>query len=238
METALIKEDSAPTREFRRELSPSADLERYWHLKMCKLPNTKPERLPEDQPAYTPIDIQAFLGALGPIEIEIGCGKGGFMVEYCERHPELPFLALEKEAEIAYFAAHRLSKRQGLKHTRVILGDAFYMFRDFLPENCVQAFHMYFPDPWPKKRHHKNRLMTAEFLHVCRRIALPNAPFFWGTDHVEYNAEAQELFTATPWLKMINTSAEPTEGIQTNFEKKYRAIGKPIHRCELRILKD
>lgn len=224
--------------EFLRSLEPSKDLAKYWHLRLRKQDDGRhPLLAPEGKPAFTPISMEAFFGKPGPIEIEIGCGKGGFLVEYCEKHPDLPFVGLEWENEIACMAARRLQKRDHLPHARVLLGDAFYFFRDFLADGCVQAFHMYFPDPWPKKRHHKNRLMAAPFMEQVLRVALPDAPFYWGTDHADYNAEAQALFASLPWLEMEIPDAAPTEGIQTNFEKKYRAQGKPIYRCKMRIRK-
>ena len=115
------------------------------------------------------------------------------------------------------------------------LADDLIFFRDFLPDGCAKAVHVYFPDPWPKKRHHKHRIMQEAFLDQVRRISVPNALFFFGTDHEEYNLETQELFRRTPWLEMVDANAEPTEGIQTNFEIKYRKIGKPIYRCVLKV---
>lgn len=228
-----------PSYEFLRELVPSSDLERYWHLRLRKQEDGRhPLLAPEGKPVFSPISIEAFFGKPGPIEVEIGCGKGGFLVEYCEKHPEVPLVGLEWENEIACLAARRLQKRAHLPHARVLLGDAYYFFRDFLPDGCVAAFHMYFPDPWPKKRHHKNRLMGQRFMEQVFRTAVPDAPFYWGTDHAEYNAEAREVFASLPWMEMEEPQAEPTEGIQTNFEKKYRKQGKPIYRCRLRIRKN
>lgn len=226
-----------PQREFIRELRASQDLEKYWHLFLTKGDDDEPVRWPQDQVQRSPIDLAAFLGKPGPIEVEIGCGKGGFLVEYTTRHPDLPFLALENEAAIAHHAAARIARRPHLPYARLVLGDAFYMLRDFLPETCVQAFHMYFPDPWPKKRHHKLRLLKPGFLEVVRQAAVPGALFYWGTDHAEYHEEASGHFAAMPWLEMLDADAPPTEGIETNFERKYRAQGKPIHRCVLRIHK-
>lgn len=223
--------------EFKRTLSPSRDVASLWHLKVEREADGLPILEPSGKAPFTPIDVPALFGKAGPFEIEIGCGKGNFLVEYCEKHPEKAVLGIEKEPEIAFLAAHRLAKRPHLPHARVLLGDAFHFFRDWLDEGCVSVFHMYFPDPWPKKRHHKNRLMGPEFMAQVRRVALPGAPFHWGTDHEEYNAEARGLFAATDWLEMVNPDAEPTEGIMTNFEKKYRKQGKPIYRCVLRIRK-
>jgi tRNA (guanine-N7-)-methyltransferase len=224
------------SREFQRELAQSRELPEYYHLRLLKDSQGKPLMTTGSPPRPAPLDITAFFGAPPPIEIEIGCGKGTFMTAYGEKHPGLPFLALDKEAGIAHLAAGRLaSKRAQIPHVRVVLGDALIFFRDFLPEACARAFHIYFPDPWPKRRHHKHRLMSGAFLEQIRRVAMPQAVLRFATDHEDYNRETRGLFARTPWLEMIDPDAEPTEGIQTNFEIKYRRIGRPIHRCVLRL---
>jgi tRNA (guanine-N7-)-methyltransferase len=224
-----------PSYDFKRELVPSRDLPNYHHLHVLKDAQGLPALARPGDPKPAPLNLREFFGSDASIEIEIGCGKGTFLVGYCEKHPELPFVALEWEAEFAFYAAERLSRRPDLRHARVVLGDAAPFMRDFLPERCAQAFHVYFPDPWPKKRHHKHRTMRPDFLELMRRVAIPGARFYFGTDHAEYNEAARELFAATPWLKMLDADAAPTEGIQTNFEIKYRAAGKPIYRCVMGI---
>jgi tRNA (guanine-N7-)-methyltransferase len=186
--------------EFQRVLAPSRDLPHYYHLRLLKDAQGLPALTPDNLPHPTPIDIQEFFGVAAPLEIEVGCGKGTFLLAYCDRHPEIPFLALEKEAEFAYRAAGRLVKHPGIHHARVVLGEASPFFRDFLPDACASAVHIYFPDPWPKKRHHKHRLMQEDFLEQVRRVSLPGAQLFFGTDHEEYNRETQELFARTSWL--------------------------------------
>src|SRR6056300_1401542 len=96
-------------------------------------------------------------------------------------------------------------------------GDLFYFLRDFVPDDSVSAFHMYFPDPWPKKKQRKKRLMKAELLQEILRATKPgvDAKFYWGTDFQEYNEAAQELFASTPFLEVVDADAEPTYGIQT-----------------------
>jgi tRNA (guanine-N7-)-methyltransferase len=226
-----------PSYEFARSLVPSKDLGAYYHLRVERDRAGVPTLAPGGRRAFTPISTESFFGKAGPIEVEIGCGKGGFLVEYCGRHPEIPFLGVEWEPSIAFLTAGRLAKRPHLKHARVMLGDAYYFFRDYLQDASVGAFHMYFPDPWPKKRQRKNRLMGPAFMAEVRRVATPSALFHWGTDHEEYHRESLELFASLDWLEMAVAEAEPTEGIMTNFEKKYRQQGKPIYRCVLRISK-
>jgi tRNA (guanine-N7-)-methyltransferase len=194
--------------EFERQLIPSRDTDKFYHLHVTKTPEGVPKLMKQNLPAATPIETDVFFNQKGPIEVEIGCGKGGFMVEYCE-----------------------------LNHTRVVLGEVFYFFRDFLPDNSVGAFHMYFPDPWPKKKHRKRRLLNNKFLEQVHRISTNNALFCWATDHQNYHKESWELFTQQHWIQVVNINAGPTEGIMTNFEKKYRVQGREIFRTVFRIVK-
>ncbi len=222
--------------EFERVLVPSHDLAKYFHLRVETQADGTPKLLSEAA-SLSPISIEDFFGTVGPIEIEVGCGKGGFLVEYCERHPKRPFLGLEWESQIAFLAAGRLAKRPHLPHARIILGDAYFFFRDYLPPGSVSAFHIYFPDPWPKKRHHKNRLIRPEVMDQVFRLAQSDCHFYWGTDHAEYNLWSRDLFSQLEWLELVKDNAQPTEGIMTNFEKKYREKGKPIYRAVFRIRK-
>ncbi len=221
--------------EFERRLIPSTDMDRLIHLKVICDHLGTPLLAPDEK--QVPLDLNDFMGSPDPLEIEIGCGKGNFMQEYCEKFPNKPFLGIDQEGAIAFFAAQRMAKRKQLQNYRVIFGDAYYFFRDFLPENSVAAFHMYFPDPWPKKRHRKRRLLNKPFLEEIHRIATPDAKFYWGTDFQNYHEESMEIFNETPWLQIEIENAGPTEGIETNFEKKYRIEGRPIYRTQLKIVK-
>jgi tRNA G46 methylase TrmB len=80
--------------------------------------------------------------------------------------------------------------------------------------------------------------MDEDFLDQVRRVCLPNARLYFGTDHADYDAATRELFARTPWLEMLDAQAVPTEGIETNFEIKYRRAGKAIYRCALRVQKN
>ena len=206
--------------EFQRELTRSRDLPHYFHLRLLKDDQGLPLLAPENN-ALHPIDLAGFFGAPGPIEVEVGCGKGTFMAAYCERHPELPFLALEKEAEIAYLAAGRVSRRPQISHARVVLGDAMIFFRDFLPVNCVKAFHVYFPDPWPKKRHHDHRLFNARFIEAVHRTLRPGGRLHFATDHLPYFEEVKAAFAADRRFEEI-PAFEPSEEERTDFELYYR----------------
>ena len=220
---------------FKYQFKPSHDIDNYYHLGSVLDNNFKPV-LSEENP-YQPINLKDFFGSSQPIEIEIGCGKGNFMVEYCDMFPKQPFIAIDQEPAIAYFAAKRLSKRPHLKHTRVIHGDAFCLFKNYLSDNSVKAFHMYFLDPWPKKKHLKRRFVKPEYLQEIKRLAIPNAIIYWRTDHKSYHESASEIFNNESWITCINFNAEPLHNITTNFEKKYLKEGRPIYRQEFQVKK-
>jgi len=185
-------------------------------------------------PLYFPPPFTDFNPALNELEVEIGSGKGSFLVNYALKHPELFLCGLEQVPSIAQYAAQRLAKREGINKAFLIQGEAHLFLREFLPPKCVKAFHMYFPDPWPKKRHAKRRTLNSAFLETLIHSAKPGALFYWGTDFHPYHLEALECFEKMNFPCLIK-DAEPTEGIQTNFEKKYRLEGRPIYRSVFQI---
>lgn len=227
--------------EFARELCPSQKYHSLYHFIPKRNPETgKPVLTADLQADQQPFHWDALFAAQPDhLEIEIGSGKGGFLVEYGKAHPERFILGTEWDVQCANYAADRLVRHE-LSHCRMLRGDVFYFLRDRAPSNSVDAFHMYFPDPWPKKKKLKNRLLRPEFLTEVARVLKPGKRrFYWGTDHEEYNLWAQEIFAQTPNLKvLVKDSAEPTEGIMTNFEIKYRREGRPIYRSILEFEKN
>lgn len=219
--------------EFIRELFPADDTAGLWHYIPRLDDEAKPMLTADGQPDRKKFDwSQIFPGHQGHIEMEIGSGKGGFMIEYAKKHPEISILGSEWDASWARYAADRLVRHKTTVNSAMMRSDIYFFMRDCVPDNSVDAFHMYFPDPWPKKRHHKNRLLRPDFLvEVARCLKSGTRPFYWGTDHAEYNEVALEIFDHTPGAKVvIRNEANPTDGIMTNFEKKYRKEGRPIYR--------
>ncbi len=223
-----------PSYELKRRLIASSDVENLFHLQVVHkegLPELADSEFEKGKakPSF-------FFPEAKELEIEIGCGKGNFSAEYGEKNPHKRILGIDHEASIAFYAANRILKKK-LSNVKIIYGDAFYLFRDFLPENSVSAFHMYFPDPWPKKRHHKRRLFKGDFLKEVRRVAKPGAHFYWGTDFKGYHEEALEIGSQFDWFQILEKEAAPTQGICTNFEKKYLKEGRPIYRSLFQVQK-
>lgn len=220
--------------EFKRELEPMGDPQ-MWRYSIQYDASGLPMREVSSPPPFQELDLDAFFERTGAnLEIEIGMGKGSFLVPYSKLHPELNLLGVEWTIPIALHALERL-RRQGGEHARILAGDAPFFLRDRLAPATVSAFHIYFPDPWPKEKARKRRIMQPGFLEILKRCAKPGATLYWGTDHEEYNTSTVELLTATEGFSCLEPDAGPTEGLCTNFESKYLREGRPIYRSNWRL---
>jgi len=184
-----------------------------------------------------PVNLPALFGNDRAVELEIGCGKGGFLLRAARRHPERNFLGIEWASKFHRFAADRMA-RWGVTNVRILRTDAKNFVMHRLPPDCLSALHVYHPDPWPKKRHHKRRLLTPDFVNAAVRALRPGARWAIQTDHAEYFAWIQTVTTARPELEPIpfddpdyGTVDERTE---TNYETKYLREGRTIYRLAFR----
>ncbi len=175
-----------------------------------------------------PLDWPAIFGDSHPIEIEIGSGKGTFLVEAARSRPGTNFLSIEWARPYAQHVRDRV-RRHALRNVRVVRADAERFLTDHVPSASVAVLHVYFPDPWPKKRHHKRRLVTPAFAETAARILSAGGEVRLATDHAEYFEEASARLGAARGLQpapvrddMINL---------TNYERKYRQEGRSIHRA-------
>jgi len=181
----------------------------------------------------TPLDWNAVFGNTQPVEIEVGTGKGLFLITAAQAHPTINYLGIEIERKYQLYAATRVAKR-GLGNVRVACVDARRLLRDFVSAGSIQGLHVYFPDPWWKKRHHKRRVFTPEFAAECERILKPGGWLRVATDVGEYFEIITNLLKdrsglrEQPWPEPVTPTAELT--YFTNFERKARHKGKPIYR--------
>jgi tRNA (guanine-N7-)-methyltransferase len=179
-----------------------------------------------------PLDWSAVFGNDRPVEIEVGFGKGLFLLESSQARPDVNFLGIEIIRKYQLFTATRMAKRN-LTNVRLVCADARHVLAVLVPAASVRAVHVYFPDPWWKKRHHKRRLFTPEFAAACARVLVPGGRLFIISDVESYF----QLITATV-AHQTHLVAEPwpdePETARTNFERKYRQEGRPIFRTVYR----
>lgn len=170
-----------------------------------------------------------------PLEVEVGTGKGLFLSAAAKTQPEHNFLGIEVAHKYAHYAAARLV-RQGSTNALVISGDALLLFKQWFPPASLTAVHVYFPDPWWKKRHKKRRVMNEQFLRDVERTLTPGGKLHFWTDVEEYFQTALELIKATVKLvgplAVVERPAEHDLDYRTHFERRTRQSALPVFRAE------
>ncbi len=166
-----------------------------------------------------------------PLELEIGSGKGTFLLAESEARTEVNFLGVEYARRYWVFAADRL-RRAGRTNARVVLAEAGAFLRDFIENESLSAIHLYFPDPWPKTRHRRRRLVQPSFVEELASKLKPGARLSIATDHANY---FEQIAAAVRGSSLVEAAFEPalgaleSEAVGSNFERKYRREGRNIY---------
>jgi tRNA (guanine-N7-)-methyltransferase len=179
------------------------------------------------------IDFARVFGRSGPVHIEIGSGKATFLVSQAKAQPDVDFLGIEWARKFYRHAVDRIG-RWGLRNVRILRTDAATFLRNCVPEASVDCFHLYFPDPWPKKRHHKRRFLQSDNLEVLLRCLKPGGQIRIATDHADYFEQIQGVTSAyRNKLEPIEferpAGARDGELTGTNYERKYVKQSRPIY---------
>ena len=183
--------------------------------------------------AFGPIRWADLYGNNHPVEVEIGFGKGRFLISAGERFPDVNYFGIERKARYFRIARPRIQKRR-LLNVRILYGDALTLIHEAVPEDSVHAYHIYFPDPWWKKRHRKRRLFRAGFLEDLARTLIPGGCLYIATDVEEYFDEIAASISENPQFGRVDNPAERMEQagyVPTNFEVKRAMAGSPIYRA-------
>jgi tRNA (guanine-N7-)-methyltransferase len=182
-----------------------------------------------------PWDTAALFGREAPLEVEVGCGKGLFLQSAAAAVPDHNFLGIELAHKYARYSAARLAQRN-LANAIVVQGDAQRVFRELMVDDSLLAVHVYFPDPWWKKRHFKRRVMNPEFLNDVARVLAPGARLHFWTDVKEYYDATLTLLTEQVLLiGPFNVSERPAGhdlDYRTHFERRMRLSDLPVYRAE------
>ena len=181
-----------------------------------------------------PLRFEAIYGRVAPVEVEIGIGKGRFILAEAGRRPEVDFLGLEWSLKHLRIARDR-ALRLGIANIRFHRADARHVLADLIPDGTLQRVHVYCPDPWPKKRHHKRRLFNAEMARHLERVLVRGGYLNVSTDVKEYFDAIVEVVESVTGLRRAVDPLHPeAEAGQTNYETKYLAAGRAIHRVTWR----
>jgi tRNA (guanine-N7-)-methyltransferase len=178
------------------------------------------------------IDLFRLFGRSAPFHIEIGVGRGTFLLNQAKTHPQTDFLGIEWTNKYYLYSVDRIG-RWNLTNVRIIRTDAASFLTNFLPDTSVDCFHIYFPDPWPKKRHHKRRFFNTTNTDQLLRCLKPAGHLRIATDHADYFKQIKSVIAEKAnSLEKIDflpaAGADTGEWIGSNFERKYLKENRPI----------
>lgn len=179
-----------------------------------------------------PLHFAELYGNVNPVELEIGFGKGTFLTEQARSRPDTNFLGIEYANWFFRYASDRL-RRHGCRNVRTVRAEAAWFIREFVPDASISVLHVYFPDPWPKARHQKRRLLQAKWMPEVLRILVDGGRLQVVTDHRDYFEQGIEPAVRGSGLVMVEYnrpgSAGDGEFVGTNFERKYAREGRPFY---------
>ncbi len=180
--------------------------------------------------------LREIFGNDHPVEIEIGCGKAKFLIARAAQYPQINFLGIDVVWKWMKYAVERCEKRR-LANIKFLRADARETVRHGVPDEAVSIFHIYFPDPWPKRRHRKRRLVTGEFLRTLHEKLAATGLIELATDHADYFLQMQRAIiqSGIEWKDVRISSEERLFDAlsKTNYEIKYETAGRTLHYIEL-----
>ena len=181
-----------------------------------------------------PLELDRLLPGGGPWVVELGYGKGRFLLEQARSHPERRFLGVEVVSKY-YKMLTRRARHRGVGNLLNIRGEALYLLSTLLPRGFADHLHVYFPDPWPKAKHHRRRLFDPETVDLVLGVLAPGGRLSFATDFLEYGHLVHELLEGYPGFEVEPVHGLWPGGARTNYEAKYEREGRPILRLRGRL---
>ena len=180
------------------------------------------------------LDLAELFPKSQPLEVELGCGDASFLAEYARWHPEKNFIGVERLLG-RLRKLDKKGRRFGLTNLRGVRIENSYFLEWLLPTRSTDAVHVYFPDPWPKLKHRRHRLINERFPELAHAALCPRGHVFLRTDDADYFAQMQTAFSANPKFREVPTPVELTS-LHTDFEAEFNAQGIPTHHAAYRAL--
>lgn len=179
-----------------------------------------------------PLPIEELIPGDDPWEVEIGFGQGSYLIDRAVSGRGR-FLGVEVVSKY-YRVLNRRARYRALDNILVIRCEAQYLASAVLPQEFAAAVHVYFPDPWPKRRHSKRRLFDSESVDLLLGLLEPSGRLFFATDHAAYGSGVLDTLQQHPGVEVDVVEGSWRDGARTNYERKYMAEGRPVLRLEVR----
>jgi tRNA (guanine-N7-)-methyltransferase len=174
------------------------------------------------------IDPENVFGRKAPLHVDLGCGDGSFLCALAQRLPDKNFLGIERLLSRIRSSAR---KAASLSNVRLLQMESSYAVRYLLPAGSVETFYLLFPDPWPKRRHHRRRIVTPDFLNSVHAALEHKGVIYIATDHLDYFKQIKEIAHSAPGFAIAPVDVELPS---SKFEMAFRQKGTPIHWLALR----
>jgi tRNA (guanine-N7-)-methyltransferase len=178
------------------------------------------------------LDLEKIFGRVAPLHVDLGCGDGTFLCAMAERMPEKNFIGIERLLHRVRSATRKASMIDH-QNVRVLRLETSYVVRHLLPPGSVEVFYLLFPDPWPKRRHHRRRIVTPEFLTAIADALADQGVIHVATDQADYFEQILRLTDQSSDFEKVERNGD-VDLPSTTFENKYKSAGAPIYRLELR----
>jgi tRNA (guanine-N7-)-methyltransferase len=175
------------------------------------------------------LNVSSRFPAQGRLEVDVGCGRGRFLLAHASNHPDTNFLGIDRVL-LRLRKIDRRACQAGLANIRLIQGDAIRVIEDTLPPLSVSVFYIFFPDPWPKRRHHCHRLISKTFIERIYTTLLESGVIHLCTDHDDYFLVMRKLFMADARFSEVPPFIPPTEE-ETDFEILFKNQDRTAKRC-------
>ena len=169
------------------------------------------------------MDLAKMFAKVQPLEVELGSGDGSFLAEYARLHPERNFIGVERLLG-RMRKLERKSRRAGLTNLRGVRIESSYLLEYLLPAHSAAAVHVYFPDPWPKRKHRRHRLINERFPALAHQALAPGGRVYLRTDDENYFEQMAAVFAVSPVFRRVETPSD-LSSLLTDFEKDFQARG-------------
>ncbi len=179
--------------------------------------------------APVPVDFRTLFGRAAPVVVEVGSGMGETTARIAQENPGTDYLAIEVHAPGVGSLLKRLGE-ESIGNVRVVQHDAVEVLRDMVPPGSLTGMHVFFPDPWPKKRHHKRRLVQPAFAHLAAERLAPGGYLHVATDWQEYAGHVLEVLSHEILLENTaeNYAPRPATRPETKFERRGLKLGHGV----------
>jgi len=175
---------------------------------------------------YKPFDLAELFKNENSVELEIGAGRGDFAVEYCADHPDVNLIAVERKLNYLKRGINK-AKQRDLSNIRFMNVEVQHFLEEYIERESLQAAHIYFPDPWPKKKQKKRRIVQLQLIKMLSERIVSGGHLHLRTDHADYFEQMMAVMAEQDWFEVVETP-EKVSRYKTGFERRFVADGLPI----------